>query len=211
MLPDHGLSGDTGPGVRRVPWRRHRVGRPPSKTGKDTPMSYPQQPSAWSDPAGGGYVDPATGQPAYPASPPGYGSPGYAAPDYNSPGYAPPGYAPQPTYPATAYPGGAYPGYAPPVLAPAQSTNGMAIASLVLSLCGLVSCGLTGLVGAILGHVSRRQIRERGEGGDGLALAGIISGWIIFGLGVVGVAGYIVLIVWVVRNGDNFPDPYPTY
>jgi hypothetical protein len=164
-------------------------------------MTYPpQQPGGWSDPAGGAaYVDPVTGQPAYPTSPGPYqmGQGGYVPPQQG--GYA----APQPGY------GGAYPGYAPPVMV-AQPTNGMAIASLVLSLCGLLTCGLTSLVGAILGHVSRRQIRERGEQGDGMALAGIVTGWIIFALSVIGVTAYVVFIIWFVRNANNLPSTYPT-
>jgi hypothetical protein len=45
---------------------------------------------------------------------------------------------------------------------------------------------IVGLVGAILGHVARRKIRTSGEGGDGMALAGIIVGWIVLALGVIG-------------------------
>jgi tetratricopeptide (TPR) repeat protein len=67
--------------------------------------------------------------------------------------------------------------------------NGLAIAALVCSLCGLLLC-VAAPVGAILGHVARAQIRGRGQGGDGLALAGIIIGWAvtaiaIFGVGIV--------------------------
>jgi hypothetical protein len=158
-------------------------------------MTYPpQQPGGWSDPAGGAsYVDPVTGQPAYPTSPNPY--------QMGQGGYVPP----QPAY------GGAYPGYAAPVMVPAQPTNGMAIASLVLSLCGLLTCGITSLIGAILGHVSRRQIRERGEQGDGMALAGIVTGWIIFGLSLVGGAAYVIFIIWFVKNVNNLPSTYPTY
>jgi hypothetical protein len=116
-------------------------------------------------------------------------------------GYAPP---PQPAY------GGVYPGYGTPVMVPQQPTNGMAIASLVLSLCGLFTCGVTSLIGAILGHVSRRQIRERGEGGDGMALAGIVTGWIIFALAVIGVAAYVIFFIWLYNNSNRFPSTYPT-
>jgi hypothetical protein len=76
-------------------------------------------------------------------------------------------------------------GYQPPPQMPypygyqlAPPTNGLAIASLVTSVAMLAFCFPLAVVGAILGHVARRQIRERGEGGDGLALAGIIIGWI---------------------------------
>ena len=62
----------------------------------------------------------------------------------------------------------------------AGRTNIMAIVALVLSVVGLAP------VGAILGHVARRQIKQSGEGGDGLALAAIIIGWTLTGLVLVG-------------------------
>jgi hypothetical protein len=71
----------------------------------------------------------------------------------------------------------------------------MAIASMTTSIVGLplLMCYGLGLpvsiVGAILGHIAKRQIRERGEPGDGMALAGIIMGWIGAALGLLGVAG----------------------
>jgi Domain of unknown function (DUF4190) len=84
-------------------------------------------------------------------------------PDY---GYAPP---PRPGPPQ----------YGPPP--PGQRTNGLAIASLVLSLASVSVC-ISAPIGAILGHVARRQIAERGESGDGMARAGIIIGWIVTAL-----------------------------
>jgi hypothetical protein len=164
-------------------------------------MTYPQQPGGWSDPSGSPtYIDPVTGQPAYPTSPGGYPqSPG----EYPNPG----GYQQNPYVPTQPAYGGAYPAYAP-VMVPARSTNGMAIASLVLSLSGLMTCGVISIVGAILGHVARRQIRERGDGGEGMALAGVIIGWVAFGLGVVGT----VLFVLLIRSAaNNLPNTYPTY
>jgi hypothetical protein len=167
------------------------------------------------------YVDPISGQPAsvspdpgqsYPAatSPPGYPAayptygatdpaygnsyptqPGYQQPGYQQPGYQQPGYAAQPSYPSypTSYPG--YGGYTTPVMPVGQKTNGLSIASLVVSLSGVVFLfcygggGILGLVGAILGHVAQKQIRERGEAGGGMALAGVIVGWIVLALGIV--------------------------
>jgi hypothetical protein len=69
----------------------------------------------------------------------------------------------------------------------------MAIVSLVLSLSGLL-VWLTAPVGAVLGHVARKQIKERGEQGEGMALAGIIVGWIITGLGLLGCCFFIFAI-----------------
>jgi len=150
-------------------------------------MSYPQQPGNWGDPSWPGqqsqYPDSAP-----PASPAGY-QPGY-------PGY---GYAP-PAAPV-------------PLSAP---NNGMAIASMVVSIAGVATLicygggALLGIVGAILGHVARKQIRERGEAGDGMALAGVIIGWITTALGLLAIAAIIIFFVWV-ANQDPSTFDQPTY
>jgi hypothetical protein len=117
-----------------------------------------------------------------------------------------------PSYPG--YPGGVAPaspgyGYGVPVPAAAQ-TNGLAIASLVVALASILLCGFPAIVGAILGHVARRQIRERGQAGDGMALAGIIVGWIVFTLAVIGTIAYVAFFVWLVDNAANYQSPFPT-
>lgn len=56
-------------------------------------------------------------------------------------------------------------------------TNSLAIASLVLSILGLC-CGIGSIVGIVLGFVARSQIRTSGQAGDGMALAGIIIGFV---------------------------------
>ena len=76
---------------------------------------------------------------------------------------------------------------------PHRPTNGLAIAALVTSAVLLISCTPLSFIGAILGHMARRQIRERDEDGDGLALAGIILGWIGPLLLVIAVAALIAL------------------
>jgi hypothetical protein len=68
-------------------------------------------------------------------------------------------------------------------------TSGMAIASLVLGIGGLTILPLLGSIAAIiLGYMARKDIRHRpGQvSGDGLALAGIVLGWISVGLAVLG-------------------------
>jgi len=121
---------------------------------------------------------------------PGYGQP-YGAPL--------PGTDPYGGNPYAAYPYGQY-AYAP---YPMRKTNGLAVASLVTSIAAVVLCaactifGIAAPVGAVLGHVARRQIRERGDDGDGMALAGIIVGWIGTGLFVLA----IVLVGLVVLSG----------
>jgi hypothetical protein len=79
----------------------------------------------------------------------------------------------------------------------------MAIAAMVVSIVGALGLcaygvgGFIGLVGAILGHVARRQIRTRNEGGEGMALAGIIVGWIATGLAVIAAAFVVWFFVWM--------------
>lgn len=64
-------------------------------------------------------------------------------------------------------------------LAPAgkPKTSGLAIASLVLGIMGLVSCGLTSLFGLVLGIVGLVKInKSQGRlSGNGLAIAGIVT------------------------------------
>ncbi|MET0456183.1 MAG: DUF4190 domain-containing protein [Mycobacterium sp.] len=73
--------------------------------------------------------------------------------------------------------------------APAK-TNSLAIASLVCSVAGLL-CGVGSIVGIILGFVAMNQIKKTGEGGHGLALAGVIVGIVLLVLGVIGSAVYL--------------------
>jgi putative exporter of polyketide antibiotics len=62
----------------------------------------------------------------------------------------------------------------PPV--PKPQTN--AILSLVLSLVGFATCGVTSIVGIIFGHIAMKKIKRGEEEGHGLALAGIIIGYV---------------------------------
>lgn len=86
---------------------------------------------------------------------------------------------------------------------PPRPTNGLAIAAMVVSIValpGVCAYGLVaivgGPVGAILGHVARRKIKQSGEQGAGMALTGIILGWVSFALGLLTLAGFVALIIW---------------
>lgn len=76
----------------------------------------------------------------------------------------------------------------------APPQNSMALTAMILALVGLATW-ITAPVGAILGHIALKQIRETGESGEGMAKTGIIVGWIITGLGALCCVGYIVVLV----------------
>jgi hypothetical protein len=129
-------------------------------------MTDPQDPFSPPDPSRPG----PSGEPPAAGSPPpsGYGAPpGFGAPPaYGAPpGFgAPPGYGappPQGAYGAPQpYGGGGWP-------PPSARTNTLAIISLVASF----FCSPAGLV---CGIIALGQIRTSGEGGKGLAIAGIV-------------------------------------
>jgi Domain of unknown function (DUF4190) len=167
-------------------------------------MTQPGQPSPWSDPTA---VDPYAAQPVSPYAPQA------AAQPYSAEPYAAPSYPAQPYAPATGYevPPAAqpypapYPGYGYPVVQ-AEPTNGLAIAALVVSIIGAVGLcfygfgGYLGIVGAILGHVAGRQIRERGGQGAGMAKAGVIVGWIATAIAVIATAVIVGFVVWAANQ-----------
>ncbi|MFF5481338.1 DUF1707 and DUF4190 domain-containing protein [Streptomyces sp. NPDC012935] len=62
--------------------------------------------------------------------------------------------------------------------APRPPTNGKAVGSAVCGVLCLVSFGLTGIPAVALGHAARAEIRRTGEGGDALALTGLVLGWL---------------------------------
>jgi Domain of unknown function (DUF4190) len=111
-------------------------------------------------------------QPAqYGAQPPPYG--------------APDPYAPQPQWGQQPQWGGY--GY-PPV---GRTTNGMAIASMVLGILWLFYIG--SVLALIFGYIAKSQIRARNENGGGMATAGIVLGWI-------GVGIFVLIVVIGVAN-----------
>lgn len=175
---------------------------------------YP--PELWTGPPEarpGGAVSPepttsafGSGSPSEPASEPGPstgpgtwpGSTQSGVPDASGvpSGYAQPGQ--QPAYPTPgSYPAGGYPSYgygqpSPYPTAVAKKTNGLAVASLVCSIAGFLFF-IPAVLGVVFGFVARSQIRNSSgtQGGDGLAVAGIIVGfaWIVLLIIVFAVSG----------------------
>jgi len=67
-----------------------------------------------------------------------------------------------------------------------QGTNGFAIASMVLGIVWIYWIG--SVLAIVFGFIARSQIRQRNQGGDGMAIAGIV-------LGIVGVVIAIIVII----------------
>lgn len=174
-------------------------------TGYEPPQAGHVAAAAHQLPPGPG---PVSGYPPTPAFPGQGGYPAHAdlqAPAaYQPPGGYGPAYQPPPAYGVPPPAGYAmpHPYYSYPY-APSREHEGLAIASLVVScaailgLCTWGLAGLLGIVGAILGHVARSRIKRNGKAGGGLALAGIIVGWV---LTVVAAALIITLIVLVTHD-----------
>ena len=77
-------------------------------------------------------------------------------------------------------------GYAP---VQTSQTNTLAIVSLVSSLVGLLVWGIGPIVGVITGHMALNQIKQNPlqESSRGMAMAGLIIGYILLGLTVLSV------------------------
>ncbi len=145
-----------------------------------------------------------------PPSPPAY--PAYTYP----PAYTPPQSAPGPdsgwSYPEPPPPAPPPPPvmpYAVPVAVapygyyqPAPSTNGMAVASLVTSLTLPFMVPVLGsIIAVVFGHVGLSQIQKTGAGGKGMAIAGLVLGYL-------GLAVAVVLISVIVAAATRTPSYY---
>ena len=76
----------------------------------------------------------------------------------------------------------------PPVSPSQPKSSGLAVASLVLGILSLVACSLfTGIPAIICGHMGKSRIKRSGGWltGDGLALAGLIMGYISVAFGLI--------------------------
>ena len=137
------------------------------------PQSNPQS----SPPAQAGFQQPSS----YP-QPAAYQQPGtYPPPAYQQPGGYPPAAYPQNVMQGVpVQPGAAFSG---------QRTNSLAVAALVCGIVQFIGFWLLGTIPAIvLGHMARNQIRQRGEQGAGLALAGLILGY----------AGLVLTVIFII-------------
>lgn len=94
-----------------------------------------------------------------------------------------------------------FPGYMPQT----GSSNTLALVSVILSGLGLLTF-ITAPIGAILGHVSRSQIKKTGQSGRGLALGGVIAGWVITVLWVISLVIFTIFMISMLKEIGNMPD-----
>jgi hypothetical protein len=88
----------------------------------------------------------------------------------------------------------------------APATNSLAVASLVCGLGEFFTVGLTAIPAVVLGHMARRQMRQTGERGDGMAIAGLFLGWAGIGLFIALITGLIVAASTIqARTGAAVP------
>jgi len=162
----------------------------------------PPAPPAYGQPSTPGtqppaYDAPAYGQPPVYGAPPAYGSPQptpYGQPAYGQPPYGRPPYG-QPGYGQTPY------GYG----APTRRTNVLSVVALVSSVGGFVLAwtwvlAVGVVVGVITGHIALGQIKRTGEAGRGMALAGVIVGWVGIGFGILGLLLFALFIALLVDH-----------
>jgi hypothetical protein len=70
-------------------------------------------------------------------------------------------------------------------LSPVARINGLAIASLACGLAQFMFGPLATIPAIVFGHLARQQIKRTGEQGAGLALAGLVLGWVAVIVGIV--------------------------
>jgi hypothetical protein len=85
-----------------------------------------------------------------------------------------------------------HPGAQPQAGAPPKATNGLAIASMVLGILWVYWIG--SILALIFGYVAKGQIAAAGgtQGGRGMAIAGIVLGWVGIGMLLLGIVALAV-------------------
>ncbi|MBL0885774.1 DUF4190 domain-containing protein [Myceligenerans indicum] len=167
----------------------------PSGSGQQPASPYepgqaPQQPAP---PYGSGQ------QPASPYEP-GQAPAQPASPYQQSPYQQQPG--------ATPYP--AAPGYPAQYGGQPFPKNDLGVWALVLGIVSIVMCGfVAGIPAVIVGNKARHAVRNGEADNDGMALAGVITGWIGTALSILVIVFYTIIIAIGVSGGfDSSPSGY---
>ncbi|MBT2206974.1 MULTISPECIES: DUF4190 domain-containing protein [Actinomadura] len=98
-----------------------------------------------------------------------------------------------------------YYGGGPPVV---PRNNGMAVASMVLGIIGVLTCGgvVFSAAAVIFGHVAHGQIKRTGEAGGGMATTGLVLGYIFAVLGLlywIVIVGFYGAAIWSINHDSS--------
>ena len=87
----------------------------------------------------------------------------------------------------------------------AKSGSGLAIASFVTSLATLfLTAGFFSFIGSILGHISLSKLKKAGSDQNrGLAVSGVIIGWVSTAFAWLFLIGFIVLLAGIASTTDS--------
>lgn len=91
--------------------------------------------------------------------------------------------------------------YAPPTYAgdtqAPPTTSGLAVASMILSILGLLTCFVLSIGGVICGHLALHQMAKPDArlSGRGMAIAGLIIGYLMVGLVVLGFLFFVLFFI----------------
>ena len=96
------------------------------------------------------------------------------------------------------------PGYYPAE----RPVSGLATASLVCGIAEFFTGGLAAIPAIILGHMARSRIKRTGERGDGMALTGLVLGYLgIIAMVLIAIAG----VVMIAHSGNSAPAGVPPF
>lgn len=83
-----------------------------------------------------------------------------------------------------------------------EKTNTLSIVALVSGIVGLTFIPfLASIVAVVTGHMARAEVRRTGEQGGGLALAGLIMGYVGIGLAVIVISLLFAFLGVVIASG----------
>ncbi|WP_228407368.1 DUF4190 domain-containing protein [Leucobacter muris] len=85
---------------------------------------------------------------------------------------------------------------------PYQQAYAAAPPTNTLAIIALISSFFISLAGVICGHIALKQIERTGESGRGLALAGLIIGYVGLAIGAIVVLFYVILIIGLASSSS---------
>jgi uncharacterized protein DUF1707/uncharacterized protein DUF4190 len=97
------------------------------------------------------------------------------------------------------YPAAPYPPPVPPTI------NYLAVTSLICGLAEIPTLGVSAVPAVVLGYMARKQIRETGERGEGLAVAGLVLGGIVIACFFAAVLGIMIWLMLPPAAGTGGP------